>query len=160
MTAAEKLELAFYKNGSAESVLKRFVFSETEEKLVRDAMRTAQLANPRMKLIRDADELLREVAKTREPLEPTEKTKLSPEAMMNINMVSFKHTPTEKDSKRIPFFYLPKTKSGRVIYFGMIAIIILLQFTAIDNAQEVQNEATQSAQKIAEEQMNLIRGIK
>jgi len=33
MTDREKLELEFYKNGSAESVLKRFVFSEEEEKL-------------------------------------------------------------------------------------------------------------------------------
>ena len=68
MTDTEKLELEFYKNGSAESVLNRFVFSEAEEKLVRDAMRTADRPNPRMKLIYEADELLKKVAKTREPI--------------------------------------------------------------------------------------------
>ena len=36
MTDTEKAEIEFYKNGSAESVLKRFVFSEQEEKLIRE----------------------------------------------------------------------------------------------------------------------------
>ena len=159
MTKAEKSELEFYKNGSAEAVLKRFVFSEKEEKLVRDAMRTANMPKPRMALIHQADELLKEVARTRQPMEPTEKTKLSPEAMMNIQMESFKQASVEKDDKRIPFFYIPKTKLGRIIYFGMITVIFLLQLTMIDNAQEAQNESSQAAQKIAEEQMNLLRGI-
>jgi len=120
MTETERLELEFYKNGSAESVLKRFVFSEKEEKLVRDAIRTAQRANPRMVLKHQADELLKEVAKTRQPIKPTETTSLSPEAMVQIQMASFKRADVKKDDKGIPFFYIPKTKLGRVIFFVMM----------------------------------------
>lgn len=68
MTDTEKLDLQFYKNGSAEAVLKRFAFSEKEEKLIRDAIRTANRAKPIMLLIRQADALLKEVAETRKPI--------------------------------------------------------------------------------------------
>lgn len=61
-------EINFYKNGSAESVLKRYVFTQKEEKLVRDAIRTSKMDTPRMKLIYDADALLKEIAQTREPM--------------------------------------------------------------------------------------------
>jgi hypothetical protein len=68
MKDIEKQEIEFYKNGSAEAVLKRFVFSEEEEKLVRDAMRTANMPKPRMALIHQADELLKDVAVNRTPI--------------------------------------------------------------------------------------------
>jgi len=72
MTKEEKLEVEFYKNGTAEAVLKRFMFSEKEEKLVRDAIRTANRENPRMALIHQADELLKDVAANRTPITPSE----------------------------------------------------------------------------------------
>ena len=72
MNKKENQDLEFYKNGSAEAVLKRFVFSEIEEKLVRDAMRTANMPKPRMALVRQADELLKDVAINRTPISPSE----------------------------------------------------------------------------------------
>ena len=72
MTGSEKLEMNFYKNGTAEAVLKRFTFSETEEKLIRDAVRTANRPNPRMTLIHQADELLKDVAVNRTPISTSE----------------------------------------------------------------------------------------
>lgn len=68
MNKVEQEQLKFYKNGQAEVVLKRFAFSEDEEKLIRDAIRTSKMQHPRMKLIEQADELLKEVAKTRKPI--------------------------------------------------------------------------------------------
>ena len=129
MTDAEKLELKFYKNGSAEDVLKRYVFSEKEEKLVRDAIRTANMAKPRMALIHQADELLKEVAKNRQPIEPTEKTELSPETLMNLEMQNFKQSKIEKRDDRLSFFYTPKTKLGRIIFFSMISFIVFMLIT-------------------------------
>lgn len=85
MTKTELVELEFYKNGSAESVLKRFVFSEKEEKLVRDAIRTANMNHPRLKLIYEADKLLKEVAKNRQPIEWVYKIHLSLKRTIRIN---------------------------------------------------------------------------
>lgn len=68
MNKREKEQLEFYKNGHANAILKRFIFSEEEEKLIHDAIRTSKMQYPRMKLIEQADELLKEVAQTREPI--------------------------------------------------------------------------------------------
>ena len=46
MSVAKNEELEFYKNGSAESVLKRFHFAEEETQLIEDAIRTANMAHP------------------------------------------------------------------------------------------------------------------
>lgn len=134
MTKEEKLEIEFYKNGSAESVLKRFVFSKEEEKLVRDAMRTAQLANPRMKLIHDADELLKEVAKSREPIAPTEKTEVSADTMVSFELM--KHNSTKKKEELayqegMPRFFGVKSKYG-----VMLVVLIAVGFIAIEYFQK------------------------
>jgi fibrillarin-like rRNA methylase len=68
MTKEDKLKIEFYKNGAAEAVLKRFMFTEKEKKLIQDAIRTANMPNPRMKLIDEVDVLLKDVAKFREPI--------------------------------------------------------------------------------------------
>ncbi len=128
MTDADKLELEFYKNGSAEGVLKRFAFSEKEEKLIRDAMRTAQLANPRMKLIRDADELLREVTKTREPIVPIEKTEVSAEEIVKFELMKIQQKQKEeqknqKPKNKVSFFGLSISKSMLLFVFVAVGIM-------------------------------------
>ncbi len=67
MTKEDKLEIEFYKNGNAQDVLERFEFSKEEIALVQNAIRTSKLSHPRMKLIFEANELLKTVAKTRKP---------------------------------------------------------------------------------------------
>jgi len=67
MTKEDELKLKFYKNGAAEAVLKRFMFTEKEKKLIQDAIRTSNMPKPRMKLIDEVDVLLKDVAKFREP---------------------------------------------------------------------------------------------
>ena len=108
MAEEEKIELDFYKNGSAESVLKRFVFTEDEEKLIKDAIRSAKMPHPRMVLIHKADELLKEIAKTREPVESTAKPNESAEAMLNLEMAKLKKATEKKDGKRYHSFTSPK----------------------------------------------------
>ncbi len=127
MKDAEKLELEFYKNGSAESVLKRFVFSQAEEKLIRDAMRTAQLANPRMKLIRDADELLREVAKTRDPIVSTEKKEVSSADIANFELMKLSSAKRKEElvhKESMPSFFGFKSKYGIALVI-VIAIVMM-----------------------------------
>jgi hypothetical protein len=128
MTDTEKLELEFYKNGSAESVLKRFVFSEQEEKLVRGAMRTAHLANPRMKLIQEADKLLREVAKTRKAVIPDNKSEVSPETLVKIELMKIQQTKKEeqknqKPKNKVSFFGLSISKS--MLFFIFMAVVAM-----------------------------------
>ncbi len=146
MIDTEKLELEFYKNGSAEGVLKRFVFSVKEEKLVRDAIRTVQLANPRMKLIRVSDELLREVTKTREPILPTEKTKVSVESMAKLELMRLSASKKQVEAgydNKIPTFFGFKSKYGVVLMvllaIGMMAVEYFKMKPINDEMQRQEN---------------------
>jgi hypothetical protein len=87
MSNTELQELEFYKNGSAESVLERFIFNSEEKKLIEDAIRTAKMPKPRMKLIQKADKLLKEVAKNREPIASTNTTKVPYSGMATIELL-------------------------------------------------------------------------
>ncbi len=66
MNDQEEIDLEFYKNGLAESVLKRYEFSDEEKELIHSAIRTAKMKHPRMQVVEEADALLKEVAKSRE----------------------------------------------------------------------------------------------
>ena len=156
MTNREKLEIEFYKNGSAQSVLKRFNFSQKEKRLIEDAIRTATMAHPRMKLIYEADELLKEVAKTREPLPSQGTVKVPVEAIVQLNNMKFKASQPKEEKKGIPFFYIPKTKLGKIIFFLMMAALSVLQYYVADDAQ---SKSTNSAQDMYEQQMKLMQGF-
>ncbi|MBT5934187.1 hypothetical protein [Sulfurimonas sp.] len=152
MTEIEKLELEFYKNGSADAVLNRFTFSEKEEKLVRDAMRTAQLANPRMKLIRDADELLREVAKTREAIVPNEKTKVSAEDIAKLELLRLSATKKQVEEgfdNKMPTFFGFKSKYGVAL---VVAIAVGMMAVEYFKAKPMNDEI--------QRQENLMHGIR
>lgn len=150
MTKAEDLELEFYKNGSAESALKRFIFSEEEEKLVRDAIRTANRDNPRMALIHQADELLREVAKTRDPILPAEKTEVSAEAMAKLEVLRLgkvaktKETATNFDNK-IPFIG-GKSRSTVILVVSMLIILATMRYFLADKVADRSTEQAKSYQ--------------
>jgi hypothetical protein len=149
MTDTDKLALAFYKNGTAESVLKRFIFSEAEEKLVRDAIRTAKMSNPRMKLIHDADLLLKEVAKSREPI-PLEK-EASAEKIAQMKLFELEINKKQKEQSSIDktrSFFGFKTKNG-------IIFIILVAIGAI----VAQHFQTKSINDMVKKQENLLHGI-
>jgi len=125
MTDTEKVELEFYKNGSAQSVLKRFKFTKDEEKLIKDAIRTAKRDNPRMQLIYEVDILLKEVAKNREPMASINKTEVSAEALAKIELMKIKHIRKkeqlmQKSKNKISFFGFEISKS---LMFFIIATI-------------------------------------
>jgi len=126
MTDTEKSELEFYKNGSAESVLKRFVFSAEEEKLVRDAMSTALRINPRMKLIRDADELLREVAKSRESIAVESNSEDADKAVAIIGTMTSEYNRKQILNKKR--FFFEATKKEILYVVGMITISVTLVY--------------------------------
>ena len=133
MTKEEKEELKFYKDGAAEAVLKRFVFSEEEEKLVRDAIRTANRDNPRMALIHQADELLKEVAKTRDPIIPKEKTEPSTEAMTQLELLklsSSKRKEEEAFGAKMPRLFSIKSKYDIIFVVAMAILLITVQYFA------------------------------
>ena len=155
MTSREKQDIEFYTNGSAQSVLKRFTFSDKEKKLIEDAIRTAKMTMPRMKLIYEADELLREVAKSRKPLPSKDTTSMPVEAMVRLNTMKFNASQPKEEKKGIPFFYIPKTKLGKIIFFLMMAALSAFQYFTIGNVQEKSND---SAQQMYEEQMRLMQG--
>jgi len=88
MTKEDKLKIEFYKNGVAEAVLKRFMLTEKEKKLIQDAIRTANMPNPRMKLIDEVDVLLKDVAKFREPIIIEQNDEDADKAMAIISTVT------------------------------------------------------------------------
>lgn len=103
-------QLQFYQNGTALEVLKRYEFSEDERKLILDAVRTSKMQYPRMKLIEDADALLKEVAKTRKviatnevDIEPQYVAKLEAKA---IGSVVQKDSPALSLIKKLPIFMI------------------------------------------------------
>jgi len=156
MTDTEKQQIEFYTNGSAKSVLERFTFSNTEKKLIEDAIRTAKMIKPRMKLIDEADKLLKEVAKTREAL-PSQNIREVPfEAIVQFNNMKFNASQPKEEKKGIPFFYIPKTKLGKIIFFLMMAALSALQYFTIGNVQDKSND---SSQLLYEEQIKLMQGF-
>jgi hypothetical protein len=150
MTKEEKLELEFYKNGSAESVLARFVFTEKEEKLVRDAMRSAQLAKPRMKLIRDSDELLKKVAKTREPIVVAEKTELPPKTIAKLELLRLSATKKQVEADfddKMPTLFRFKSKYTIVLLVIMLILLASVKYFMANKAAQRSTEQVKSYEK-------------
>ena len=146
MTDAEKLELEFYRNGSAERVLHRFVFSEEEEKLVKDAIRTANMSNPRMQLIHQSDKLLKEVVKTIEPILVKNKTKVSAQDMAKFELMKL-NKESKKEFQSSSFFGF-KSKYG----IGAVVLIALVMIA-------VQYLSVKPINDEVQRQENLINGI-
>jgi len=114
MTKEDELKLKFYKNGTAEAVLERFMFTEKEKKLIQDAIRTANMPNPRMKLIDEVDELLKDVAKFREPIIIEQNDKDAAKATAMISTVT-----SEYNSKQA-------IKEATASMFGIKEILFLI----------------------------------
>ena len=151
MMSEKEIALEFYKNGSAKSVLERFVFSEQEKKLVRDAIRTASMANPRMKLIEEADALLRDVAVSREAIPTAQKTELSAEAIAQLELLklnSIKRQEEQEFMETMPTFFGFKSKHG--------IIFIVLMAVGLITAQYFQTKPLNDAMRYQE---NLMHGI-
>jgi len=138
MTDLEKIQLEFYQNGAAESALSRFVFSEDEEKLIRSAIQTSKMKKPRMQLIHKVDELLKEVVKTRAPIIKNTTAAEPIEVKLAMENMRSNKPKSETESKSIPFFYIPKTKLGRIIFFIMMVVLMGGQYFMLDSAQSQQ----------------------
>ena len=158
MTDIEQLKLEFYQNGSAEAVLNRFKFSEEEEKLVRSAIQTSKMKKPRIHLIHKVDELLKEVAKTRTPIVKNTTTQEPIEVKLAMHSMQSNKPKDETKSKGIPFFYIPKTKLGRIIFFVMMAVLMGGQYFMVDSAQSQQDHFMQQQYDENKRIQDLMRG--
>ena len=132
MDIEKQITIEFFKNGSAERVLERFEFSEEEKKLIQDAIRTANRTNPRMKLIYEADALLKEVAKTRKPVSPKKSSEMSPEVLANLELLNYK-VAQQQQEKRSEYenrrsFFGVKSKYGIIIIIAISLGMIALQY--------------------------------
>ena len=67
-------EIDFYRGDAVHTVLKRYSFTDDEKKVIQIAILTSKKDQPNMKLINDADNLLRSVTETQKSLEPEEFT--------------------------------------------------------------------------------------
>ena len=123
MTKTEESELEFYKNGSAENVLKRFEFSEEETRLIQDAIRTANMPKPRMQLIHQVDALLKEVVKNRTPIVHEKKTQVSADAMAKIELMKLS-SESKKESSISLFGFKSKYGIGAVILISVVMIAV------------------------------------
>ena len=131
MDIEKQITIEFFKNGSAERVLGRFEFSEEEKKLIQDAIRTANRPNPRMKLIYEADALLKEVAKTRKPISPKKSSEMPPEVLANLELLNYK--VAQQQEKRSEYenrrsFFGFKSKYGIIIIIALSLGMIAIQY--------------------------------
>ncbi len=104
MKKEEEAALDFFRNGAAERVLERYEFSEQERKLIEDAIRSAKREFPRMKLVKEAEELLKKIAKSRQP-----KRTAKPIDMEKMD-ITFKHSASftmEKAEEKARKKYMP-----------------------------------------------------
>lgn len=127
MITNEQIAIEFYKNGSALNALERFSFSEKEEKLIRDAIRTANMQNPRMKLIDEADLLLKEVAKTREPIIKKSGAD-STEAFLLIDAMKLEQEQNNINAESFGIFSMSKTKIGRTLFVSMTILLLVIWY--------------------------------
>ena len=67
-------EIEFYRSDAVHTVLKRYSFTDDEKKVIQMAILTSKKDQPNMKLINDADNLLRSVTETQKSLEPEQFT--------------------------------------------------------------------------------------
>ena len=121
MATTEKEDIAFYRNGSAQKVLERFDFSEEEVELINSAIRTANMTHPRMKIIHESNALLKEVAKTREPILATSNDTILTEA--NVKMSTMRLSQEQHNMKigTSRLFDMPQTKIGRIAFFIFVS---------------------------------------
>ena len=126
MSDLKQADIDFYKNGAAEEVLQRFEFTQEEEQLIKDAIRTANLPHPRLKLLQKADALLKEVGKTRKPIQNN--TQPSPEVLASIAKINIEQMKqkeqTQKPKNTISIFGFHISKS--MFFFILMTIIVLL----------------------------------
>ena len=144
MTKEDELKLKFYKNGTAEAVLERFMFTEKEKKLIQDAIRTANMPNPRMKLIDEVDELLKDVAKFREPIVIESEIKISPKDM--IKFVNMKTKATQRkncldNEEKIPSLlgFKFRSKYGKRVFLFLLVVFFGVQYYMTTSAIEMNN---------------------
>jgi H+/gluconate symporter-like permease len=131
--------------------LKRFIFSEAEEKLVRDAIRTAKMSNPRMKLIHDADLLLKEVAKSREPILSEKEASVEKIVQMRLFELELEIEKKQKEQSstdKTRSFFGFKTKNGIIFVILITVVLITLKYFQMKPINDMM-----------EKQENLLHGI-
>ena len=67
MSKEELQKVAFYRDGTIESVLMRYEFSEEEKKIIQAAILTSKKEQPSISIIDRADKLLQTVSSSRAP---------------------------------------------------------------------------------------------
>ena len=148
MSTENQQNIAFYQGTALQSVLKRFEFSEDEKELIYSAIRTSKSSKPRMALIHQADALLKEVAKTREPIIPKSKSEVSAEALAKIELMKFstasrqeKLDPQEKSRSFFGFRSKYGILTVIIITLGIIAGQYLIVKPRNDSVQHMENLA-------------------
>lgn len=134
--------ISFYKGQGVQNVLKRFDFTKEERKKINDAIRTSKLPNPRVKLIYEVDELLKEIAKTRKPKQVEIDSVYIP-VEVNLKLASME---SEKNKDKIKL---------EKIFVWLISIILLLVFAYVQNNNNKKIEQILQPQQIEQtEQTN------
>jgi len=128
MTVDEETDIEFYKGSGAKNVLNRFEFSEEEKKLINNAIRTAHMKYPRMKIIREANDLLKEIAKVRKP-KSTDVINVEEKAQVDIFIQSLeyqKNNSIQNKTKKYEFSIFGYKMSRKFFSFLLGAVITLI----------------------------------
>ena len=93
MTKEDRQEVEFYKGNAVQQMIQGDRLTEDEKKVVRAAILTARKDKPNMVLIREANTLLKEIAKTREATEPTVDVEaISPKEILSLEKMKYDQT--------------------------------------------------------------------
>lgn len=158
MTDTE-LEVAFYKGSAVHDVLKRFKFSDDEKRIITAAILTARKQTPDIQAISKADELLRDVAKTREPIQPTTKTKVSPEALAKIEALSHKQKARTRKQEEVSSRnsnFLQLNSKMNVVYIGSILLAFMIYNSTQKNTSTNEPVTFTEAQTICIDQDKIL----
>jgi len=68
MSREANLKINFYRGNSVHTVLQRYEFNEDEKQVINAAILTAKHDQPNMKLIQEADTLLKTITTNRDPI--------------------------------------------------------------------------------------------
>lgn len=120
MTRQEQLKVDFYRTSAVHNVLKRYEFTDKEKGIIQAAILTAKKKQPNMKLIDDADALLKEIASTRTPLKQEVDTIELARGKAGVAMVN---------SKSKAYTDSVEEKRFRNIIIANVVIVVLLYGT-------------------------------
>lgn len=155
MLNEDQIAIDFYRGSGVQDVLKRYEFSDKENKVILAAILTSRRKTPNMKFIRTADALLKHIAMSRTPIEQNSNTSISPQILAQFEAMTKetkrKSRSKQKESLEVKYMRFADTKILLFAILSAFFIYLSLQYFAKKSLIHIP-VTFQEAQKICLEQ--------